>query len=328
MSKDRSRLSGFTLVELLVVIGIIAVLMSVLLPALNSARRSANTTKCAAALKEIGNAFRLYSAEYTGFYPPSRIEPIAGRTYTLSTGSYTAGTPAYWYDFLAKYMTRNRTGVNATASELQKGIFWGCTEWPSYLYDNAPNFVQRQVQTGYGMNTSVGFTPTFSPYNTAAETGDTLVSVVDNKNWIENWGAAIPTAPAPRPGTLPRYPSGTGVQRGNFRKESLYTRFSSDRALIADSFYWSAEALQTDAAGTNLTIPDQRALDYATPLWPGPAITLIDMYRHGKRPVRVGDIVKFTKKDVRFNALYCDGSVRSSGDPSEAYRSIRLKFPR
>ena len=54
---------GFTLIELLVVIGIIAVLLSLLLPSVNGARKSAQATKCAATLRELDQAFLLYSQD-------------------------------------------------------------------------------------------------------------------------------------------------------------------------------------------------------------------------------------------------------------------------
>lgn len=62
---------GFTLVELLVVIGIIAVLISILLPSLAAARRSAESTVCLSNLRQIGQMAMLYAGENHGFLPQS-----------------------------------------------------------------------------------------------------------------------------------------------------------------------------------------------------------------------------------------------------------------
>jgi prepilin-type N-terminal cleavage/methylation domain-containing protein len=65
----RPRRAGFTLVELLVVIGVIALLISILLPSINAAQRSAQRVACSANLRSIGQAYATYTGESKGKYP-------------------------------------------------------------------------------------------------------------------------------------------------------------------------------------------------------------------------------------------------------------------
>ncbi|MDB5326505.1 MAG: N-terminal cleavage protein [Phycisphaerales bacterium] len=96
------RKSAFTLVELLVVIGIIAVLISILLPSLNKARAMARTAVCMSNLRVLGQATAMYVNEKKGFLP-----------YPTTT----FGEESLWYNCLDRYLAgredKSRTGVAA-----------------------------------------------------------------------------------------------------------------------------------------------------------------------------------------------------------------------
>jgi prepilin-type N-terminal cleavage/methylation domain-containing protein/prepilin-type processing-associated H-X9-DG protein len=300
----RPKARGFTLVELLVVIGIIALLMSILLPALSSARRQAATVKCAAALKEIGNTFQLYAIDNKGMFPPSQLLPGSGKTYNVNGTDYpNSGYGAYWFNFLAKYITKTKVGLEATNGDATgqaraKSLFWNCPAFDGYYTGSTAGGGYNRLQTGYGMNWWPNITQSNPANNVNFPTPNT-------KNFIQGWG--------------------TTAETGASYRQNVYGRNGSERCLVADGRLWALECEAPPVAG----IPAQPIPDPAV-FSTLPGQTTMAVYRHGKAPDRAaspaGTYAK-TGGKVAFNILYCDGHVATAMDIAEAYRSIRLRFP-
>jgi len=111
---------GFTLVELLVVIGIIAVLMSILLPALNRAREAAKAVTCASNLKQIGMAFAMYVNDNKDYTPNFIINPAPDPFLA------NVGTEMQWSGALRRYLASAAQFTGVTQQEEMKQTVFFC----------------------------------------------------------------------------------------------------------------------------------------------------------------------------------------------------------
>ena len=99
---------AFTLVEVLVVIGIIGILMGFLMPALSKARQQAITVRCANNLRQFGVAWQMYANAEHGLCVPARLPKINGAISIYDLGEGEEYRPR-WYELLGAQMKRYAT---------------------------------------------------------------------------------------------------------------------------------------------------------------------------------------------------------------------------
>jgi prepilin-type N-terminal cleavage/methylation domain-containing protein len=115
MSRQRN---AFTLVELLVVIGIIGVLISILLPSLNRARQAANFVDCQSRLRQMGLAVQTYTSNNKGLLPWGGIMHTAAFTDNTLPNASNQEQFWWWHYTLSEIMNKNLMGSDGLVRNL------------------------------------------------------------------------------------------------------------------------------------------------------------------------------------------------------------------
>lgn len=153
MRKHQSQSPKFTLIELLVVIAIIAILASMLLPALNTARAKARSIKCTSNLKQSAMAMILYTDDYDGFFPGYRENPTASSGdgyYLCVVDKYCNIGPEYDKQIggvlhCPEFRPRSKSGYLLTGRTTFTNASGFRGDYPSNYYPGFPRLITRQA---------------------------------------------------------------------------------------------------------------------------------------------------------------------------------------
>ena len=168
----KSRKRAFTLVELLVVVGIIALLISILLPALSKARNQAVKVQCAAQLRQWGMALANYAGENKGTFP---YNGTPKGTWCPIGGKDVSWTSTIVLQFVSDYLIKNRS-----LTDLGKNNMMFC---PLQIY-------HRDATVAYDPTLQDGLLGYFYMPHRNSKSGENILNYapptnVDGVGWVE-----------------------------------------------------------------------------------------------------------------------------------------------
>lgn len=134
--------------ELLVVIGIIAVLISILIPTLRRTRLASQAVKCQSNLRQIANGFALYANANRGQLPPlaDKQPPPSGNPIPFVNSGY------HWYQYLGELGRHVPTGTDDIAAAGTRGYVEGIWRCPTVTDDEVRENGSFGWGGGYGVH--------------------------------------------------------------------------------------------------------------------------------------------------------------------------------
>jgi len=137
---------GFTLVELLVVIGIISVLVALLLPALNKARVAGIRTQCMANQQQLAHGIALYTMDNQGYGPLS--------AYNHGPDDFNSNPAGYYVDWWCQSEIGQYIGIATRGQDYNPSTY---SSWGAGVFDPKAAFVYCPAYYNHGVNSDLGY---------------------------------------------------------------------------------------------------------------------------------------------------------------------------